>query len=481
MSETTNTTNTTIENGSIPEGWKKIGVSFRIYNEYDERIRIEGYTLFNEETSEIDLYELKNAIKENPFIYRKGYKAATLEDAIRGYTLANARPDKIKYDRLTGLYFTPDLLSIMYDGENGLTMLLKEYEGKLYAAYSFSDRKFRLDDGSIETKNTPEAWIYNNRFYFCDDCNCYVKQEDFRNSRCRWCEVEYRRRNPIYSYGESHCLEPVYFGSNNSGADFCGLGFELEIENENNSRSDHQAIARDLIQNCGFSENELRYAWDGSVDYGFETISQPHTVKDFWNKLPLWENMLKYFVNNGYSSHDGGRCGLHVHVSRTMFGKTEHEQDLAIAKVFTFFDENWDDLVKVSRRSYFGYCDRNTNWWSSSNSTKKKFEEWRKYSKGSGSHGTALNNGNKYTFEYRLGRGTLNSWSFFSWIDLVLTITKNAKRISINSVCSNDIVSWLAGLRESSAKYIYKRGAFRDAMLALYPSIAWETDLAERY
>jgi hypothetical protein len=61
----------------------------------------------------------------------------------------------------------------------------------------------------------------------------------------------------------------------------------------------------------------------------------------------------------------------------------------------------------------------------------------------------------------------------------MLTITKNARRITINKVNSNDIVSWLGGIKESTAKYIYKRGAFRPAVLALYPSIEWETDLTD--
>lgn len=97
----------------------------------------------------------------------------------------------------------------------------------------------------------------------------------------------------------------------------------------------------------------------------------------------------------------------------------------------------------------------------------------------SGSHYVALNNGNYHTFEYRLGRGTLNAWSFFAWIDLVLTITKNARRITIEKVTSNDLLSWLGGIRESTAKYIYKRGAFRDAMKALYPAVEWESDLTD--
>jgi hypothetical protein len=166
-----------------------------------------------------------------------------------------------------------------------------------------------------------------------------------------------------------------------------------------------------------------------------------------------------------------------------MFGKTREVQDTAIAKVYTFFDENWDDIVRVSRRRSFHYCQKN---YLDSDDEQKivdnkatRFECWKKNSKWQGGHGVALNNSNRATFEYRLGRGTLNAWSFFSWVDFVLTITKNAKRITVGKVETNDRLSWLGGISESTAKYIYKRGAFQKEMLALYPNIEWEQDLID--
>ena len=243
---------------------------------------------------------------------------------------------------------------------------------------------------------------------------------------------------------------------------------------------DNYDTAQNLCEECGLEENEMRYAYDGSLNYGFECISQPHTVKDFWDKADKWRKMLSYLSGRGYESHNPGTCGLHVHVSRTMFGSNQEEQDKAIAKVYTFFD-NWDDLVKVSRRRDTGYCAKNHMPDTVSREKGTKYNKWKKSinTLNAMGHYVALNNRNTATFEYRLGRGTLNAWSFFSWIDLMLTITKNARRITVNKVNSNDVVSWLGGIRESTAKYIYKRGAFRQAVLALYPSIEWETDLTD--
>jgi hypothetical protein len=166
-----------------------------------------------------------------------------------------------------------------------------------------------------------------------------------------------------------------------------------------------------------------------------------------------------------------------------MFGKTKAVQDSAIAKVYTFFDDNWEDIVKVSRRRSFHYCNKNNlcsdDYDAVSEGKTTKYECWKKVAKYAGGHGVALNNSNTATFEYRLGRGTLNAWSFFSWIDFVLTITKNAKRITVEKVNTNDILSWLGGISESTAKYIYKRGAWQKEMVALYPNIEWEQDLID--
>lgn len=360
--------------------------------------------------------------------------------------------------------------------------LVEEFEGEKYFKPYFQNIKLKHHDGTITPMRAPRDFYDN--FYFCETCGCYIEDsaDYYGSDMCIWCHDDYMKNHPIQDYCESHHQKIYYYGA--SEDNFAGLGFELEVENSNNGSSGHNKIASEIIDRCGFDTHELRYAWDSSVSDGFEIISMPHTVRDFWDKTQKWETMLKFLDEKGYYSHNGGHCGLHVHVSRLMFGKTEEEQDRAIAKVFTFFDENWDELVKVSRREYFGYCDKNKLsplLCGRYDPIKKKYNLWRKNAKGDGGHGNALNDRNKATFEYRLGRGTLNAWSFFSWIDLVITITKNARRINVDKICSNDLVSWLGGIKETTAKYIYKRGAFKSTMLTLYPSIAWETDLVERH
>ncbi len=414
---------------------------------------------------------------------RDGSRVAwcTLEEMIIGQGYSNLELN----NKWVSLYainhpFPMEKTVLIYGGRFTVPDLVEEFEGEKYFKPYFQNIKLKHHDGTITSMRAPRDFYDN--FYFCETCGCYIEDSTdyYGSDLCIWCHDEYIKYHPIQDYCESHHQKIFYYGAGEDN--FAGLGFELEVENSNNGNNAHNKIASEIIENCGFDTHELRYAWDGSVEEGFEIISMPHTVRDFWDKAQKWESMLKFLNEKGYYSHNGGHCGLHIHVSRLMFGKTEEEQDRAIAKVYTFFDENWSELVKVSRREYFGYCDKNKLYsLRDSDPVKVKYNLWRKNAKGDGGHGNALNNRNKATFEYRLGRGTLNAWSFFSWVDLIITITKNAKRINVDKICSNDLVSWLSGIKESTAKYIYKRGAFKSTMLTLYPSIAWETDLVERH
>lgn len=383
---------------------------------------------------------------------------------------------------ITG-YILPDWDTVtLQDGRICAEPLTREFQGEYYLETDGREEVVHSENGR-NSRWAPD-WYWS-EMYWCEHCNSYVDSDDhYGDYVCNFCHAEECNEAPIgiiEGYCESHDHTPVLFGEYESEDKFQGLGFELEVDTTDDEDIDNYSTAKNLCDRCGLEENEMHFANDGSLKYGFECISQPHTVKAFWDNASKWRKMLSYLSSQGYASHNPGTCGLHVHVSRTMFGDTVDEQDKAIAKVYVFFDENWDDLVKVSRRKDTGYCGPLSMNSAIAQKKATKYNKWKENVKinKSQSHYVALNNGNKATFEYRLGRGTLNAWSFFSWIDLMLTITKNAKRITVNKVNSNDIVSWLGGIKESTAKYIYKRGAFRQAVLSLYPSIEWETDLTD--
>ena len=288
--------------------------------------------------------------------------------------------------------------------------------------------------------------------------------------------------------------DPHFFGTYERGK-FKGIGVELEVGGNPRSHGEqcryNNIVAKNICKESGLASNQVWFERDGSLDdvSGFESITAPHTVKAFWDNTEKWAKMLDWLAKNGFNSHNNGRCGLHVHVSRLMFGDTQIKQDNAIAKLFAFYEKNWEDLKLASRRKNFDYCELNRNR-GEGYEYKTSLKEWRELAKrkrngiradgGSYTHGFALNNTNYATVEFRLGRGTLNKASFFAWIDLCVVLSKNAVRITNKGADENDVLNWLKGLKESSARYLYRRGAFKATLESMFPNLPWELDTTDQ-
>lgn len=436
--------------------------------------------------------DLLGLCDDNELYYRTmGVNAIKVQDYLKGIALRKAflqsddeefkarLKNAYREDRRTSI-LGPASLFVPYRTTDSfiLKTLAFEFEGKFYYDEDCHTCLYRDESNYVQEFKAPSTF-WNNLFY-CPHCNCYVHSSMWNDGRgmCEECAAH----NVIEGYCDSHKhnKHPIYHVFNKQRnsiyaceglGDFRGLGFELEVDCDDGSNNNY--VACNLAEACGLEKSQVRFARDGSLNEGFEIITQPHTIRAFWACTKSWEKMLKYLQSNGYTSHDAGTCGLHIHISRQLLGKTQAEQDRAIAKIYSFYNDNWSDLARASRRNNFTYCEKNPRNYLVASS---KYLTWKKSSKGNGGHYVALNNSNQNTFEFRLGRGTLNSWSFFSWIDLTLTIAKNARRISINKIETNDVLSWLGGIKESTAKYLYKRGAFRSYVLELFPSIAWEFD-----
>lgn len=333
----------------------------------------------------------------------------------------------------------------------------------------------------------------------CECGNCIAEGDEHPTGLCAHCLNEDDDGDEIiedYYESHNHNDSPHFVGDFGEKPDSEKKAFGLELEVDRNSWSQNTRYRKRM--NCEMAakisgligRNDIRFAYDVSLNDGFEIITQPHSPAAFWKRQSDWAKMLDLLVEWGYKSHNAGTCGLHVHLSRAWFGKTETEQSLAIAKLFAFFYNRWDDISKASRRSDFGYCHRNSyarlenGEWSLGNAVLK----WRNCAKkrhsgavsdeGSAwSHGVALNNCNKNTVEIRVGRGTLNKASFFSWIDFCLALARNASNVTIaDCEQKGSAEKWLKGIRESTARYLWKKDAFKKEISALFPEVEWESD-----
>ncbi len=152
----------------------------------------------------------------------------------------------------------------------------------------------------------------------CDTLICNNDSYEFEcEDYCGECYDDVRYGNSsIKEY--NYKPEPLFYG-----ADTFYLGVELEVDCEGKDGEN----ADDILY-IGNKSNECIYIKsDGSLDDGFEIVSQPMTLE--YHKKYQWNDILKKAVNLGYRSHQTSTCGLHIHVNRNAFGDNQSEQEEA--------------------------------------------------------------------------------------------------------------------------------------------------------
>lgn len=166
------------------------------------------------------------------------------------------------------------------------------------------------------------------------------------------------------------------------------------------------------------------------------------------------EKVFETAIKLGYRSHQTDTCGLHIHCSRSAFGKTYEEQERVIGRVVFFVEKHWNELVKFSRRS-----SDNLNRWAAkyatisdtTNETYKKAKDKRmgRY--------VAVNLENYNTVEFRLFRGTLCHKTFIATLQLVDEICYQAIHMSdaeMEGMSWSDFVSRILPKKAELIEYL---------------------------
>lgn len=181
------------------------------------------------------------------------------------------------------------------------------------------------------------------------------------------------------------------------------IGVELEVEGCEGRQNDNQcnAVARVLAKYL--PENHVCVP-DGSLRNGFEIVTAPLTPTEV-NRVG-WYGLLRELSRAGLTSHESGRCGLHVNISRKYL-TDQYWRRLRgfITRQRAFFNE-------ISRRNGDNYYCQYSN-------------ETSKY--------TALNLSKTSVCEFRFFRGTLKPSSFIASIETVRAL-----------------VEWVRGLQETN-------------------------------
>jgi len=233
------------------------------------------------------------------------------------------------------------------------------------------------------------------------------------------------RRRSIFSFHEARGiwvdqmwtpygdLLGSYHSSRNKGFDIVSsdwfllnrraFGIELEVQLRNGDLDTKLAAVHEALN---YKTHELgEYCYferDGSIGEGFEIVSQPAG-------LDVHRDRLGRFLNNGklkmgLRSHEGGACGLHVHVGREFLTQAQ------IYRVQSFLNDVRNEALirSVARRYDNNYC---------------RFKPYLSKFTVKGKHSTeryeALNVTNADTIEFRIFRGSLRYESIMAALEFV--------------------------------------------------------------
>lgn len=282
-------------------------------------------------------------------------------------------------------------------------------------------------------------------YEFIGESVCRVCQ--YNISECRNCG------DTVWSDGEHECSEAYATIKSwdfrpSGGFTFHGtdpnnlfMGFELEVEGGDASDFHNMASHADSVLskgNRGFLKN------DGSLDDGFEIVTQPHTLAEYTENFP-WQ-LLDDLREDGFRSWDTDTCGFHVHISRKAFGWKErgHEYNEGRyhAHLLRFTKLIYDNSRHVTRyvagRSssrWASYADRG----SLTQKIKNGYQSNARYS--------AVNVSNTQTIEVRVFKGSLKIERVKAYLQFVHSVAEYTRDLHVspneNNLMWRKYTGWL--------------------------------------
>lgn len=334
---------------------------------------------------------------------------------------------------------------------------LEVFEGQLFCPSCLEDRtclcqrcgkRFwkEQNEGNEEQPLCPDCFeLY---YAACEECGVilplgevFYDEED--QALCWTCYHRCQHSKPIQDY--CYKPEPIFYGEGNR---FFGVELEADLGGEVNSK------ALRLLKIPNEKEERLYIKHDGSLDEGFELVSHPMTLAYHRQKMP-WPELLATARELGYRSHQTATCGLHVHVNRDAFGETEAEQDACIARILYFFERNWEELLKFSRRTR-----HQLERWADRYGYKEHPREILEHAKKGcrGERYTCVNLQNEATVEFRIFRGTLKWNTFLATLQLVNRVCDVALYLSDQELKAMTWSAFAAGCQEPElVQYLKER------------------------
>lgn len=287
--------------------------------------------------------------------------------------------------------------------------------------------RFYIDDDCGDETRFICPSCFDNNWTHCACCNALVRRGDeYEVSRgdyagdplCYECYENEREKFERVIHDYYYKPDPLFYGD---GPMYMGVELEVDGAGEDHGKA---ADVMDIFN----ADGEYAYCkHDGSLEDGFEIVTHPMTL-DFHKTKALWADVTEKCRSLGYTSHNIGTCGLHVHVSRRAFGAGPASQDAAISKVLYFFEKNWEELLKFSRRTQ-----RQLDRWACRYGYEHDPMDILDKAKGADRY-TAVNLQNSNTVEFRMFRGTLKTNTIIATLELVAMVCRLAVDMSTDDL-----------------------------------------------
>ena len=341
-------------------------------------------------------------------------------------------------------------------GNNFYREQLSPFDGELLCPACLSsqtvycsccDRRIWTDD-NVGTDAQPLCQdCFDDHFERCTTCNALIRRGDtyYRGDTpyCAECYQSVGCGDEIMSYYFKPT--PIFYGE---GKRFFGVELEIDGAGEDNDN------AAEILHIANVERPLVYCKHDGSLDDGFEIVTHPMTLDFHLHNMP-WEQIVEEAKKLGYTSHQAGTCGLHVHVNRNAFGETEVQQDAVIARILYFVEKNWEELLKFSRRTQ-----SQLDQWAARYGYKDQPKELLDHAKKSAHAGryTSVNLTNKNTIEFRIFRGTLKYNTLIATLQLLDRICDVALFMSDEELKSLSWTTFVSGCTQPElVQYLKER------------------------
>ena len=315
-------------------------------------------------------------------------------------------------------------------------------DGRLIWCESCTSNHAQWCESCMEYGTDGYSYIQDIDQYWCNDCTSstsYCEYCDTHNSGgCENCENESDENGDRIIHDYNYRPDTIFHSTDKDERLYFGI--EIEVEDPRGLRdSSHYAHRLEGM--------ELAYLkQDGSLSCGFEIVTHPMSHDFFKNEADeLWDTLENLRTTYKVKSWSTTTCGLHIHISRTGFNGGSHmhrfinlvysNQELyetlagrKSTRWASFDDLVWSDFVRDEEgcpvQDEYGYTD-----------TVTKRSIARKLHRGSGSERySAVNVRNAETLEMRIFRGSVNSRTIKSQIDLAHASVEYTRTLTVKDI-----------------------------------------------